>query len=121
MIRRTLLAAMLASAIGSLAAPAGAVIIVREGPPRAREEVVPAPRSGYVWANGHWQWRNGRHRWIAGRWIRERPGYRYRQPEWIERDGRWSLNRGTWRRRGDRDGDGVPNRMDQAPDNPRRS
>lgn len=119
MIRRTLLGAMLAATIGGVAVPAGAVIIVRERPPAARAEPVPAARRGYLWANGHWQWRNGAHRWVAGHWIRERRGYRYSQPEWIERDGRWTLNRGAWRR-GDRDGDGVPNRQDRRPDDPRR-
>ena len=120
MIRRTLLGAMLAATLGGVAVPASAAIIVRDGPPAARDETVPATRQGYVWVNGHWQWRNGAYRWVAGNWIRERRGYRYSQPEWIERDGRWTLNRGAWRR-GDRDGDGVPNRMDRAPDNPRRS
>ena len=36
-----------------------------------------------------------------------------------DRDGRWNMNRGGWRR-GDRDGDGVPNRLDNAPNNPNR-
>jgi hypothetical protein len=64
---------------------------------------------------------------------------------WEQRDGRWALERGRWDRERfvmsnhnggplgdrdrdgvpnrvdrDRDGDGVPNRVDRAPDNPRR-
>jgi hypothetical protein len=35
----------------------------------------------------------------------------------MERDGRWVLERRRW----DRDGDGVPNRLDARPDNPNRS
>ena len=110
---------MLAAGIGSTIAPVDAVIIMREGPPMAREEIIPAARAGHVWSNGHWRWHNSGHRWNAGRWIRERPGYLYSQPEWIERDGRLSLQRGTWRR-ADRDGDAMPNCMDRAADNPRR-
>jgi hypothetical protein len=49
-------------------------------------------------------------------WVRARPGYAYRPPEWRERDGRWEYRRGYW----DRDRDGVPNRYDRRPDNPNR-
>ena len=119
MSRRKFMVALLAATLGAGAVPAEAVVVVRKAPPAARDETGPAARRGYVWANGQWQWRNGAHRWVRGSWIRERRGYRYSQPEWTERNGRWTLNRGAWRR-GDRDGDGVPNRMDRAPDNPRR-
>jgi hypothetical protein len=56
---------------------------------------------------------------MRGSWMRERRGYRYNQPIWVERNGRWFMERGHWRR-GDRDGDGVPNRQDRAPNNPNR-
>jgi hypothetical protein len=42
---------------------------------------------------------------------------------WVERDGRWAYQAGRWERGNrnrDRDGDGVPNRMDRAPNNPNR-
>jgi hypothetical protein len=44
-------------------------------------------------------------------------------PNWVERDGHWVMERGRWDRGGrhDRDGDGVPNRMDEHPNNPNRS
>ena len=120
MIRKILLATMLTASLGSFATPAGAVIIVRQAPPPPRVEVVPDARRGRVWSAGHWEWRKHQHRWVAGHWIRERRGYHYIQPQWVERDGRWNMERGNWRR-GDRDGDGVPNRRDRAPDNPNRS
>jgi len=51
--------------------------------------------------------------------VRERHGWRYAEPRWVERNGRWVLERGRWAR-GDRDHDGVPNAVDRHPDNPRR-
>jgi len=55
---------------------------------------------------------------VNGHWERERHGYRYVEPRWSQHDNRWTLERGGWMR--DRDGDGVPNRADRAPDNPYR-
>jgi hypothetical protein len=120
MIRKILLAATLAASLGSIATPATAVVGVRIAPPLPHVEVTPPPRHGHVWVAGHWGWRNHHHQWIAGTWIRERRGYQYHQPAWVERNGRWYMERGGWRR-GDRDGDGVPNRQDRAPDNPNRN
>jgi hypothetical protein len=119
MMRRIILAAMLTACFGSIATPATAVVVVLVAPPPLRAEVSPPPRPGHVWVNGHWEWRQHHHQWIAGTWLRERHGYRYSQPAWVERDGRWYMERGTWRRE-DRDGDGVPNGQDRAPDNPTR-
>ena len=72
-------------------------------PPPARYEVVPAPRVGFVWVPGYWDWRTNRHYWVRGHYVRERPGYYYHSAGW---------------RHGDRDGDGVPNAYDRAPNNP---
>lgn len=112
-------------------------------PPPPRYERIPPPRPGYLWAPGYWEWRGHRHEWVGGRWLVERPGYRYNPPHWAEREGRWYRDEERWERhdhergpgRGhgdrdhdgvpdrhdrDRDGDGVPNRYDRRPDNPRR-
>lgn len=110
---------IIAAACATLSTAAIAQVVVRVGPPPPRVEVVPAARSGYVWTPGYWAWRNHRHVWTNGVWVRERRGYVYRQPGWVEDNGRWRFNRGNWAR-GDRDGDGIPNRMDRHPDNPRR-
>ncbi len=120
MIRKILLATVVAATFGSIATPASAVIYVRVAPPEPRVEVVPQPRHGYTWAAGHWEWRNHKHVWVAGNWIRDRKGYRYNQPAWAERDGRWYMKRGSWAR-GDADGDGVRNSQDRAPNNPNRN
>ena len=53
-------------------------------------------------------------------WERDRTGYNYAQPGWTQHDNQWQLQRGHWNK-GDRDGDGVPNPVDRAPDNPYRS
>ena len=120
MIKKLLLAAVVAASFGTIAPSVTAAVLVQVAPPPLRHEVTPPPRRGYVWVGGHWEWRNGRHQWVRGSWLRERHGYRYNQPAWVERDGRWFMNRGGWRR-GDRDRDGVPNRQDSAPDNPNRN
>lgn len=119
MIRKFVLAAVLAASFGSIVTPANAEIIVRIPPPPLRVEVVPAPRPGYVWGGGHWGWRNNKHYWVNGSWVQERRGYHYTQHTWTERNGRWHMAPGSWRR-GDRDGDGVPDRFDRAPNNPNR-
>jgi len=119
-MKKLLIAALLAGSFGSIAIPAGAQIIVDHAPPPPRDERVPPPRHGYVWAPGHWEWRHGNHVWVRGTWLRERRGYVYHAPNWVERDGHWVMERGGWRRH-DRDGDGVPNRLDDHPNNPNRS
>lgn len=115
MIRKLMLAAILAGSLGSIATPASAVIYVRIAPPEPRVEIMPQPRRNYTWAAGHWEWRNRRHVWVAGSWLRDRRGHHYNQPAWAERDGRWYMTRGNWQR-GDRDGDGIPNRVDRDRD-----
>jgi hypothetical protein len=123
MIRKLLIATLVAGSLGSITLPASAaVVVVREAPPAPRAERVPAPRQGYSWINGHWEWRNNHHVWVRGNWVRDRRGYHYNQPAWAERDGRWEMTRGSWKRGArDNDGDGVPNRADSRPNNPNRN
>ena len=102
-------------------------------PPPPRFESMPPPRHGYVWAPGHWDWDGHHHQWSNGVWIAERPGYIYRPAAWRQRDGHWFIEQGGWAPHGgphdgwehggphgDRDHDGVPDRYDNHPDNPRR-
>ncbi len=122
MMKKLLLGSMIAASLGFAVAPlpAAADVFVRVAPPAPRVEVVPEPRRGYVWTPGYWNWRGNRHVWVNGTFVRERRGYVYAAPHWYERDGRWGMERGHWNR-GDRDGDGVRNGVDRAPNNPRRS
>ncbi len=121
MLKKILYATMLAAAISGVPAEQAVArdIVVRVAPPAPRDEAMPAPRRGHTWVPGYWNWRGSRHAWVPGTWVRDRPGYRYRSPAWAERDGRWAFQGGRWSR-GDRDGDGIPNRADRHPDNPRR-
>src|SRR5438067_9238404 len=119
-MKKLLIAALLAGSFGSIAIPASAQVYIDHAPPPPRDERVPPARHGYVWSPGHWEWRHGHHVWVGGSWLRERHGYTYHAPNWVQRDGHWMMERGRWGR-GDRDGDGVPNRMDDHPNNPNRS
>jgi hypothetical protein len=128
-MRKTILALLLASSATALSLPAAAEIYVNIAPPAPRYEVVPAPRSGYVWVPGYWDWRGNHNVWAKGHRERERHGMYWHPNRWTESNGHYILERGRWdkerfvenhRGYGDRDHDGVPNRYDRAPDNPYR-
>ena len=122
-MRKLIAGSLIAAALGSVALPAAARsevdFYVGVAPPAPRYEVVPAPRAGWVWAPGYWEWRHHRHVWVAGHWVRARPGYVYAPARWAERDGRYYYDAPAWHRHRDSDGDGVPDRYDAAPYNPR--
>jgi hypothetical protein len=117
--RKSLLAGICMAALAIPVAASAAVVYLNVAPPEPRHERVPPPRVGYVWSQGYWDAQDNRHVWRTGRWERERKGYHYTQSTWTQRDNRWQLERRRWNK-GDRDGDGVPNSMDRAPDNPNR-
>jgi hypothetical protein len=121
MLKKTILALAIAASVGTAMAQ---VVIVREAPPPPRAETMPGQRAGHEWAPGHWDWRRGQYVWVQGHWIRQRRGEHWVPERWVERNGHWELVAGHWQRgprpMGDRDHDGVPNRFDQAPNNPNR-
>ena len=128
-LRKFLLASIcgvwLVAAAVPVVANAQSSVYFNAAPPPARFEAVPTVRRGYLWVPGYWDGRGRRHVWKAGHWVRARNGYTYVQPNWIERGNRWQLNRGGWQhgprgRDRDRDGDGVRNNRDRAPNNPNR-
>jgi hypothetical protein len=121
MLKKILLASLIGASFASVPlASVARTVIVREAPPEPRQEAVPAPRRGYVWAPGHWEWRGNRHVWVNGHFLRARRGQHWEAERWVQRDGRWEMRPGRWAR-GDRDGDGVPNSQDRKPNNPNRS
>src|SRR5260221_8810448 len=97
---KLLLGALATASIGMLplAASADVGFYVDVAPPATRYEVVPAPRTGYVWVPGFWDWRGNHHVWIRGRWERERSGYYWHPNRWEQREGRWAFERGRWDR-----------------------
>ena len=131
MQRKFLLAAAFAAALLGLGTAAQAQFnaIVSVAPPPPRHEVVPAAREGWVWAPGHYEWRGNEYAWVEGHWLRERVGYEYREPRWVQHaDGSWLFVGNNWERRMERhargrdwDGDGIPDRRDRFPRNPNRS
>ena len=146
MLKKILLAAAVASTLGTTAMAAQRAIVITEAPPAVREERIPEYRRGYDWAPGHYVYRNGQYAWVEGHFIRERRGMHWVADRWVQRpNGRYEMVAGHWERgehrgqymgaRGmgdrdhdgvpnradrDRDGDGVPNRFDNAPNNPNR-
>jgi hypothetical protein len=122
MLKKILIASLIATSFAAvpLTSFAQRTIVIREAPPPPREEAQPQLRRGYVWVPGHWEWRHGKHVWVAGHQVRARRGHHWEADRWVERNGRWELRRGRWVR-GDRDGDGVPNRLDSRPNNPNKS
>ena len=138
--RKLLLAALAVSSIGVVPLTASAAIYVTEAPPAPRHEVVPAARHGYVWAPGYWDYRHGHYAWVAGHWEREHNGMYWHPNHWVQHENKWTMEKGGWNRERyvenrmgdrdhdgvpnrvdrDRDGDGVPNNRDRAPDNPHR-
>ena len=120
MIARLVSLAVLAAASATFSAAAAPVHVdISVAPPAPRFEAVPGARPGYLWTPGYWNWRGNRHYWVAGTWVRERRGYVYTQPTWVQEGEHWRFNRGAWAR-GDRDHDGVPNRLDRHPNDPNR-
>ncbi len=57
-------------------------------PPPPRDERYD-PKSGFVWARGHYEWRNNNYEWVGGHWERER-AYK----KWV--DARWELRGNLW-------------------------
>ena len=137
-MHKPLLGAVLAATLMGFGAAAHAQYsaIVSVAPPAPRHEAAPAPREGWVWAPGHWEWRNGDYVWREGSWMRDRTGYEYREPRWVQRaNGEWVMVGGNWEQRmaerearrearryhrnhpmGDLDGDGIANRNDRDMD-----
>ena len=118
-MRKLIIGSLAVAALGSLSLPAAAHtnldFVVSIGPPPVYREYLPPPRAGFVWVPGYWGWRYGRYDWIPGRWVRHRPAYHYDPIRWRHREGPYFGYSG-WR---DADRDGVPNRFDRRPFNPR--
>jgi hypothetical protein len=91
------MAAVGAATLTSATAEARVVeVYATEAPPPLREEVIPAPRHGYVWSPGYWNWSHRKYVWSSGHYVRGRAGYHYTPARW-DRDGdRWRYYGGRW-------------------------
>ena len=92
--------ALLASAAyfpTAASAQPGLSVVIHDGPPPPRHEVMPPPRHGYEWAPGYWNWDGHRHVWMRGHWEHEHPGRHYFHPEWHQGPDGWHMDRGGWR------------------------
>lgn len=114
---KTVLAGAMAAAFVAFSVPAFAEVYISIDPPARRVEHFDA-RPGYIIVPGVWDYRNGKHEWVAGHYEAERKGYRYQNDRWVKHDNGWTMQHGGWSR--DSDGDGTPDRLDNAPNNPRR-
>ena len=71
------------------------------------------------WDTAGFDFEHGEHPGVGGHHVAERKGYRYENDRWVRHDNnKWTMQRGGWSR--DSDGDGTPDRSDNAPNNPRR-
>jgi len=93
--------AALALALGTLA-DAGAAqardveFEIGVAPPPDREVIVPAPRTGYIYERPHYRWDGHAYVWSEGRYIEERPGHIYVQPQIEHRGERYYFRSGHW-------------------------
>ena len=116
--RKALLAAVMAVSVASFTIPASAAVslYIDAAPPAPRVEHFDA-RPGYVVAPGYWDYQNGKHSWVEGHYVAEKKGYHYEGDRWVQHDNnKWTKQQGGWGR--DSDGDGVPDRSDNYPNNP---
>ena len=79
---------------GASAAIAGADTDV--APPPARDEGVPAPRDGYVWAPGYWEWSGQAYAWVPGHFIYGHRGAHWVPDRWDQVGSQWKHVNGHW-------------------------
>lgn len=100
-MKRTLTLAALISLGAATLAPLPSMaqnvsLVISTAPPAPRYEVVPAPRSGFVWANGYWNWDGHRHVWLGGHWEPVRNGLSYHHSEWVREGNGYRFRQGGW-------------------------
>jgi len=86
------------AALASAPAFAQQVVIVQQAPPPMRMEVMPSPRPGYVWDQGHWRWEGRGYVWMPGHWQPVRYGAHWRPGHWQARGPNWYWVEGHWAR-----------------------
>ena len=95
-MRIPMLAAAVVVAVVTSPALADVDVEIGVAPPPDREAVVPAPRAGYVYERPHYVWDGNAYVWSDGRYIEERKGHVYVQPQIEHRGEHWLFHRGHW-------------------------
>jgi len=90
------LAAAVVVAVATSPALADVDVQIGAAPPPDREVVVPAPRAGYVYERPHYSWDGNTYVWNDGRYIEERKGHVYVQPQIEHRGEHWFFHHGHW-------------------------
>lgn len=73
-------------------------VYIQQAPPPMRMEVMPGPRPGYVWDQGHWRWEGRGYVWMPGHWQPMRHGAHWRPGHWQARGPNWYWVEGHWAR-----------------------
>lgn len=94
----TLLATLVALALGGCYASTYDGVYVDEEPPAPYiEEIPPQPYASSVWVPGYWAWSGSSYYWIDGAWrTPPRRGYVWVRSGWILDGGRYRYYQGRW-------------------------
>jgi hypothetical protein len=96
-VKKTVLAALLAFSLLPAASYAQVRIVVAPPAPIV-ERRPPPPDRGYVWIGGYHRWEGDHYVWTPGRWDRPpHPGAVWVPHRWVHRHGEWILIEGHWR------------------------
>jgi hypothetical protein len=98
-LRNASRAALVAAGIFGIATVGHAVVQEIEitiAPPANRVEIVPAPRTGYIYEPGHYAYDGEKYEWKQGTFIEERPGHVYTPYAFERRGDKYYLRPGHW-------------------------
>jgi len=98
MRNRVLLTALAVGMLAGAGAAQAATVEVEIGtaPPPDREVFIPAPRSGFIYERPHYTWDGRAYVWTDGRYIEERHGHVYYQPQIVHRGEHYYFHSGHW-------------------------
>jgi len=69
---------------------------ITTAPPPERVEIVPAPRTGYIYERGHYAWDGNAYVWREGRFFAERQGHVYTPYVFEKRGTTYYYRSGHW-------------------------
>ena len=86
--------------VATLGVAAPVEIEIRTAPPPDRVEVVPAPRTGFVYEPGHYVYDGEKYLWQEGKFFQEREGQRYVPHAFEKRGDLYYFRPGYWENKG---------------------